>query len=572
MPRASVHVQILATLLASVAVASATQEVFKFDAPGFRPSNAIVSPEWHAYIEQLRLNDSLPGISVGVVRFGEDKEPEVQLASWGRKTEEGDGHDMTPDAFLSTSVGLLMDDYAHGRNVTPLPEGLKYFDWDTRVRDILPKSLNWSLRPIGGDDSATRNAKLKDIFAHVSGLPSSDFTYWPGDTPESMIRRMSKVRTAYELREQYSYNNQFYVLGAYLIEHYTNTTLAKFVSERIFAPLGMSSSTYIPSVAAASGKLTQSWHRNGRRIPFWFDEQIASFNGGAGGVISSVTDLAKWLSLWLNEGVDPVLGQAVIPKSVYDTVTTAQSIVHGRPSANYESLIGYGMGWERGPPEVSIIVAFSPSHKLGVVALVNRDEAAAILKIVKKTFDDVLGTNLSEAADSLGESFRPSSRVPAPQPTKVDPPSLDWSAYTGLYKSDDSYLPVTLCSSQSDSAHCQAVVSDFATLDSPVALATSLYSTYPAVWASHLRLLHFSGDVFNFTFTALFPHGYGQNTSAFEQFESGVTSGWVEFQVDEAKGAVEGFSLVGDVNACAARARKMGGTLSETADAWFTKA
>nr|VWO96016.1 Alcohol dehydrogenase 1 [Ganoderma boninense] len=574
----------LGTFLASVAVASATQEVFKFDAPGFRQSNAILSPEWHAYIEQLRRNDSLPGISVGVVRFGEDREPEVQLASWGRRTEEGHGHDMTPDAFLSTSVGLLMDDYAHGRNVTPLPEGMKYFDWDTRVRDILPKILNWSLKPIGGDDSATRNAKLRDIFAHVSGLPSSDFTYWPGDTAESMIRRMSKVRTAYELREQYSYNNQFYILGAYLIEHYANTTLAEFVSERIFTPLGMSSSTYIPSVAAASGKLTQSWHRNGRRIPFWFDEQIASFNGGAGGVISSVTDLAKWLSVWLNEGVDPVSGQIVFPKSVYETVTTAQSIVHGRPSANYESLIGYGMGWERwaaggidivhhtgGIPGFSSIVAFSPSHKLGVVALVNRDEAVAILKIVKKTFDDVQGTNLSEAADSLGESFRPSNQVSTPQPAKVTPPSLDWSAYAGLYKSDDSYLPVTLCASQSDSAHCQAVVSDFATLDSPAAVTTSLYSTYPAVWASHLRLLHFSGDVFNFTFTALFPHGYGRNTSAFEQFESGVTSGWVEFQVDEAKGVVVGFSLVGDMNACAARARKTGGTLSETADAWFVR-
>ena len=92
--------------------------------------------------------------------------------------------------------------------MTPLPEGLKRFDWDTRVRDILPKELNWSLAPIDGDDSATRNAKIKDILGHVSGLPPNDFTYWPGDTAESLTRRMGKLRTAYELREQYSYNNQ----------------------------------------------------------------------------------------------------------------------------------------------------------------------------------------------------------------------------------------------------------------------------------------------------------------------------------------------------------------------------
>ncbi len=159
-----------------------------------------------------------------------------------------------------------------------------------------------------------------------------------------------------------------------------------------------------------------------------------------------------------------------------------------------------------------------------------------------------------------------------PQPARVTPPSLDWSAYTGMYNSDDGYLPVTLCSSQSKSAHCQTVVSDFATLDNSTVLATSLYSAFPTVWSSHLRLRHFSGDTFNATFTALFPHGYGRNTSAFEGFETGSAGGWVEFQVDKAKGAVEGFALVGDLNACAARARKTSGALSETADAWFAKA
>ena len=90
----------LGALLASVVVAAATQEVFKSGTPGTRQSNAILSPEWHAFIEQLRQTDSLPGVSVGVVRFGEDKEPEVQLASWGRKTEEGNGHDLTTDVRL----------------------------------------------------------------------------------------------------------------------------------------------------------------------------------------------------------------------------------------------------------------------------------------------------------------------------------------------------------------------------------------------------------------------------------------------------------------------------------------
>ncbi|KAM5537317.1 hypothetical protein V8D89_009047 [Ganoderma adspersum] len=575
----------LGALLASVVVASATQEVLKFDVPGFRQSNGILSPEWHAYIEQIRQNDSIPGVSIGVVRFGKDKNSEVQLASWGRKTEEGDGHGITSNAFLSTSVGLLIDDYAHGRNMTPLPECLTRFDWDTRIKDILPEELDWSLKPIEGDDSATRNVKIKDVLGHVSGVPANDFTYLPGDTTESVIGRIGKLRPAYELREQYSYNNQFYILGAYLIEHYANTTYAEFVSERIFTPLGMSSSTLIPSVAAASGKLSQAWHKTGRRIPFWFDDHVASFIGGAGGVISNPEDMVKWLSVWLNEGVDPVSGQTVFPKDVYNAVTTAQTIIKGRPFAIYDSLSGYGMGWARwaaggidivhhtgGMPGFTSVVAFSPSHKLGVVVLVNTDEALAVFKILRKTLDDVLGTQLSETADSLAESFKtPSQQTPASQPMKVAPPSLDWAAYTGAYTSDDGYLPVTLCSSQSTSAHCQTVVSDFAALDNPTALATSLYSAFPTVWASHLRLRHFSGDTFNLTFTSLFPHGYGRNTSAFEGFAMGSAGASVEFQVDKLKGKVKSFSLVIDPDACAARARKTGGALSETADAWFSK-
>ncbi len=105
MPEASAHVRILGTLFAFAVVVSATQEVFKFDPPGFRQSNGILSPEWHAYIEQIRQNDSISGISVGVVQVGEDNNPEVQLASWGRKTE--DGHDMTPDVRPYFTYGLF---------------------------------------------------------------------------------------------------------------------------------------------------------------------------------------------------------------------------------------------------------------------------------------------------------------------------------------------------------------------------------------------------------------------------------------------------------------------------------
>ena len=68
-------------------------------------------------------------------------------------------------AFLASSVGILMDDFAHGRNVTPLPTGLNRFDWYTPVKDLLPG--DWQLM----DESASEHAQMRDILSHQSGVP-----------------------------------------------------------------------------------------------------------------------------------------------------------------------------------------------------------------------------------------------------------------------------------------------------------------------------------------------------------------------------------------------------------------
>ena len=137
------------------------------------------------------------------------------------------------------------------------------------------------------------------------------------------------------------------------------------------------------------------------------------------------------------------------------------------------------------------------------MALVNRDEAFAILKILKKTLDNVLGTQLIQTAGSIGErwgtlmhetpltqtkqlvrSLRTSTnseQAAIQRPVDTTAPTLDWNAYTGTYQSDDGYLPVTLCSTQSASVYCQDVVSDFAKLNNSTTLAAGFYSAYPAV-------------------------------------------------------------------------------------------
>ena len=68
-------------------------------------------------------------------------------------------------AFCATALRLLIDDFAHGRNVTALPSCLTELTWHTRLRDLLPE---WELM----DAWASERANLRDILSHVSGLPA----------------------------------------------------------------------------------------------------------------------------------------------------------------------------------------------------------------------------------------------------------------------------------------------------------------------------------------------------------------------------------------------------------------
>ncbi|KAI0645138.1 beta-lactamase/transpeptidase-like protein [Trametes meyenii] len=544
----------------------------------------ILSSKFYGFVEGVRNKASIPGISVGVVRLDDDKQPVTRLASWGRKTEDGDGHDLTPDtlfaiascskAFLATSFGLLIDDFSHGRNVTPLPSGVSRFDWDTKIASMLPDE--WGL----GDEWTTRSANFRDAFGHVTGLPRYDYTYKEGDTSHDLLLRMRNLRTAYELREKWSYNNQMFVLGAHVIEKYANTTWLDFVEERLLKPLNMSTTTTWPSRVNASGKLTHTWTKTGRRIPFWCTDEVSRFMAGAGGVISSAEDMVKWLATLLNQGVDPVSGEVIFPRDVYDTVTTARQVLEGAPTSQYGvGIAGYGMGWTQstydeiqlvshngGLPGFSTLTAFSPSSNLGIVVLINADEQGEhAWAILRRAFDDVLDRTSSKViVDTPTSDVQDLSSKLGRGP----PPSLDLEAYTGTYTSR-GHGTVTLCSSRSTSRYCSGVLADFSTLHTLEDSPFGLYSVFKSVLSTHMRLRHLSGDTFTGEFTTLFPNGYGKDTTAFETFETGDAESTVVFSVEGSK--VAGFSLVIDEAAVAARQKRTGGHIEETADAWFEK-
>jgi len=54
---------------------------------------------------------------------------------------------------------------------------------------------------------------------------------------------------------------------------------------------------------------------------------------------------AKWVKALLNFGIDTATNATIIPRSVFDEITTAHAIIEGMPAVPSQSISGYGMGW-----------------------------------------------------------------------------------------------------------------------------------------------------------------------------------------------------------------------------------
>ena len=81
-----------------------------------------------------------------------------------------------------------------------------------------------------------------------------------------------------------------YTVGAHIVSQLTGF-YQRFVAERIFTPLGMTTSTYLYREANATGHMSQAWDDAGRRIPYWIPDSEDGILDGPAGVISSVADL-----------------------------------------------------------------------------------------------------------------------------------------------------------------------------------------------------------------------------------------------------------------------------------------
>ena len=216
---------------------------------------------------------------------------------------------------------------------------------------------------------------------------------------------------------KYAYNNSGYFLLGAIIEKVSGQSYAKFVEQRIFAPLGMTHTAYEGSERAIT--LRAAGHQKTAEGFAPSNPVSMSLPYAAGSLVSTVDDLAKW-------DAAITAGRLLKPAS-WKQAFTSYTLTDGKPT-------GYGYGWDvgklRGSPAIGHggnINGFStyavrlPQEEVYVALLTNIGSGGRAQPplVARKA-----------AAVAIGNPF------PEHQPIALDAASLD--AFAGTYKVDET--------------------------------------------------------------------------------------------------------------------------------------
>jgi CubicO group peptidase (beta-lactamase class C family) len=233
------------------------------------------------------------------------------------------------------------------------------------------------------DPWVTREITIRDMYAHRSGLPehAGDLLEDLGFTRAEMLHRLRYQHPATSFRSHYAYTNFGMTEGgiaaakAYALEWETAS------EEKLYRPLGMTStsSRYADFMARRNKALghvlvDRKWVQKFKRDP---DAQSP-----AGGVSSSVNDVAKWVRLQLANG--KFEGKQIVNEKALAETHHPHMLTGFSPFTRLPSF--YGLGWnvsydEQGRLRLNHSGAFAlgaathvnlvPAEQLGIIVLTN---------------------------------------------------------------------------------------------------------------------------------------------------------------------------------------------------------
>ena len=203
-------------------------------------------------------------------------------------------------------------------------------------------------------------------------------------TPELLQRLVSRTRWIEgSPKGTFRYSNAGFNLATLLIERKLGVRWQDLIQHEVLRPAGMTSTTPYPSRAAKAGKVLAAGHLAHKGPPRQTELQKTDvLMQSAGGLYTTASDLARWLSLQLEDGA--IDGKRLFPRGL--VASTQQPLVAVGTDFGPYHRAAYGMGWyvgsERGVPMLHAFgsfvgnwshVSFRPKQGLGIGVLINEE-------------------------------------------------------------------------------------------------------------------------------------------------------------------------------------------------------
>lgn len=332
----------------------------------------------------------------------------------------------------------------------------------------LDKTLHDYLPELTFDGSIPTNSiTLKKALNHTSGLMSIMAAYKTvglgvtGGYKELVETFNSDFR--YDPSGNYRYSNFGPILGGMVIDKVTGSTWQEESKKRIFEPLGMANTSskvtdfnfddIRPSIQVSRDTI----YKKG------FSKRNSTMHA-AGGTISTINDLAKWVKFNINQETSILKN-----KSSFDDLHKPAT-KQDRTYFNYKR-DGYSIGWDLATLQgdriltrfgsldgIQFHLSFIPSKKIGVIAFSSEDRAWLLHHLSANYAYNLLGKNpkteeiFKEEEKMFSERYEQTNNRPIP-PSINSLPKLEQSEdndkLIGVYKNELGWSDIKIEKSNS---------------------------------------------------------------------------------------------------------------------------
>jgi CubicO group peptidase (beta-lactamase class C family) len=378
-------------------------------------------------IEETMTNENIPGLAVAII----DNNKIIWTEGFGF-TDIDMKRKVTPETIFSiqsasktiTATAVIMAVQDHIINLDkPISDYLKAFSVKSRF-----------------EPNPQEKITMRRLLSHTAGFtmeaPLGNNCYPESPSFEKHIQSISDTWLRYPVGQRYSYSNLGVDLAGYILQVTGGKTFADYVKEKLLTPTGMNNSSFDMEIIRKDSNRAIGHSIYCSQVPL----EVPMIPSG--GFYTNVSDLAKFVQLYLNRG--KVNGRRILKteyiKEIYSIPFPVEDQYEGyalgiakiwndKYHVSYYNHNGGGFGFLSS-------MTWYPDYGIGLIILTNNDNNTIQYKLSDQIMDLLLGSEEPKNIQ-LPDLAKTDNRLYSPDPSEL-------TKFAGRYLGRDQQLNVII--------------------------------------------------------------------------------------------------------------------------------